>query len=150
MPAGVGQPVFDKLDACLAHAIMSIGAVKAVEIGDGTSVSKANGSSNNDAFFSENGKISKKTNHSGGILGGISDGSQIVLKASFKPTPSIYKPQDTVNSQKENTQINIKGRHDPIIGPRAVVVVESMCAITILDLLMQNAVSKIDTLKRIY
>ena len=150
VPAGIGEPVFHKLDALLAQAVMSIGAVKAVEIGDGTAVSQSLGSDNNDSFTIKDGKVSKLTNHSGGILGGISDGSDILLRASFKPTPSIYKEQQTVNSNHEEININIKGRHDPIIGPRAVVVVESMCAITILDLLMVNATSRIDNLLKIY
>ncbi len=150
MPTGVGEPVFNKLDAMLAQAIMSIGAVKAVEIGDGTAVSKSKGSYNNDAFILEDGVITKATNHSGGILGGMSDGSPITVRASFKPTPSIYKEQHTVNKSFEEIDIAIKGRHDPIIGPRAVVVVESMCAITILDLLMINATSKLDNLIKIY
>lgn len=150
MPAGVGEPVFDKLDALLAQALMSIGAVKAVEVGDGTAVSATVGSVNNDSFIIKDNKIAKATNHSGGILGGMSDGSDIIVRASIKPTPSIYKEQHTVNSNHEEIDINIKGRHDPIIGPRAVVVVESMCAITILDLLMVNATSKLDNLFKIY
>lgn len=150
VPAGIGEPVFNKLDALLAQGIMSIGAVKAVELGDGTSVCQTLGSQNNDSFIIADNKISKSTNHSGGILGGISDGSDILIRASFKPTPSIYKEQHTVNSSLEETLISIKGRHDPIIGPRAVVVVESMCAITILDLLMINATSKIDNLISLY
>ncbi|MDD6328655.1 MAG: chorismate synthase [Lachnospiraceae bacterium] len=150
MPTGIGEPVFDKLDAMLAHAIVSIGAVKAVEIGDGTAVTGLLGSENNDAFCIMDGNVCKQTNHSGGILGGMSDGSEILIRASFKPTPSIFKKQNTINNAHEEIDIEIKGRHDPIIGPRAVVVVESMCAITILDLLMQNATSKIDNLLKIY
>lgn len=150
MPVGVGEPVFDKLDAKLAQAVMSIGAVKAVEIGDGIAVSNSKGSENNDAFRMVDGNITKETNHAGGILGGMSDGSNILIRASFKPTPSIFKEQQTINRNHENVDIAIQGRHDPIIGPRAVVVVESMCAITILDLLMQNATVKIDNLKAIY
>jgi len=150
VPAGVGEPVFNKLDALLSQAIMSIGAVKAVEIGDGVNVAKSVGSENNDNFFNKDGFITKLTNHSGGTLGGISDGSDILVRASFKPTPSIFKEQDTVNKNGEAIKLAIKGRHDPIIGPRAVVVVEAMCAITILDLLMINATSKIDNLIKIY
>lgn len=150
VPAGVGEPVFNKLDALLSQAIMSIGAVKAVEIGDGVNVAKSVGSENNDNFFNKDGVITKLTNHSGGTLGGISDGSDILVRASFKPTPSIFKEQDTVNKNGEEIKLAIKGRHDPIIGPRAVVVVEAMCAITILDLLMINATSKIDNLIKIY
>lgn len=150
MPVGIGEPVFDKLDAKLAQAVMSIGAVKAVEIGDGTSVSRSVGSENNDAFYIQDGTVSKKTNHAGGTLGGMSDGSPILVRASFKPTPSIFQEQKTVNRSHEEITMAIKGRHDPIIGPRAVVVVESMCAITILDLLMQNATAKMDNLKKLY
>lgn len=153
MPAGVGEPVFEKLDANLAKAIMSIGAVKAFEIGDGVKVSSANGSSNNDSFRMNdnvNHKITKTTNHAGGILGGISDGSEIILRAHFKPTPSIFQKQDTVNRDGENITVQIKGRHDPIIVPRAVVVVESMTAITVLDLLLQNMTSRIDKIKQFY
>lgn len=149
-PAGIGEPVFDKLDANLAKAIMSIGAVKAFEVGDGTLTAKAKGSQNNDAFYMEQGKVSKKTNHAGGILGGISDGSDILIRAYFKPTPSIFQPQETVNRNGENITVEIKGRHDPIIVPRAVVVVESMVAITLLDSLLQNMSSCMDGICRFY
>ena len=161
LPAGVGEPVFEKLDACLAKAVMSIGAVKAVEIGDGVSVSTAVGSKNNDAFFcdkdvrcmapSQTGlPVQKKTNHAGGILGGISDGSRLVLRAHVKPTPSIFAPQETVNKEGENIQIEIKGRHDPVIVPRAVVVVEAMTALTLLDACMMNMTARLDYLKDFY
>ena len=150
MPTGIGEPVFDKLDANLAKALMSIGAVKAVEIGDGIAVSQYTGSENNDCFYMNNGEVSKQTNHSGGILGGMSDGSDIIMRAHFKPTPSISQPQHTVTNTGENTTIEIHGRHDPIIVPRAVVVVESMAAITILDLLMDNISCKMDSLKQFY
>ena len=150
MPAGVGDPVFEKLDANLAKAMMSIGAVKAVEIGDGIKVSQANGSTNNDAFCIRDGKVSKKTNHAGGILGGMSDGSDIVLRTYIKPTPSIFSAQETINTDLEEIEIQIKGRHDPIIVPRAVVVVESMAAITILDALLLNMTSRMDCIKEFY
>nr|MBQ8251761.1 chorismate synthase [Lachnospiraceae bacterium] len=150
VPSGIGEPVFDKLDANLGKAIMSIGSVKAFEIGDGIAVATMRGSENNDAFVSEDGKIKKATNHSGGILGGISDGSDIVLRAYIKPTPSIFKPQNTVNKSGDEITIEIKGRHDPVIVPRAVVVVEAMTALTILDLMMENATSKLSNLKKIY
>lgn len=144
VPVGIGEPVFDKLDAMLAQAVMSIGAVKGFEIGDGFAASKRRGSQNNDAFcIDENGKMKKMTNHSGGILGGISDGSDIVLRAAFKPTASIAREQHTVNRNGENVKINIKGRHDPIIVPRAVVVVECMAALTIADLLLRNRSARI-------
>jgi chorismate synthase len=150
LPIGIGEPVFDKLDARLAQAIMSIGAVKAVEIGDGVNVSSTTGSENNDCFHIKDGQIAKITNHSGGTLGGMSDGSQLILRASFKPTPSIFQEQLTVNSAKEEISMAIKGRHDPIIGPRAVVVVEAMTALTILDLMMVGMSSRLDNIKKIY
>lgn len=150
VPAGLGDPVFEKLDANLSKAVMSIGAVKAVEIGDGIGVSSRRGSENNDAFYMENDRVSKRTNHAGGILGGISDGSQILLRAYVKPTPSIFSSQQTVNRQGENIEVSIKGRHDPIIVPRAVVVVESMAALTIADALLLNAAAKLEHLKKIY
>ena len=151
MKAGVGEPVFDKLDARLSQAIMSIGAVKGFEIGAGFAVANMVGSANNDSFTTDsNDNIIKKTNNAGGILGGISDGSDIVLRAAFKPTPSIYRMQETVNKNHENINIEIKGRHDPIIVPRAVVVVEAMTAITVLDMLMISMTSTVDRMKRFF
>lgn len=150
MPAGIGDPVFDKLDANLSKAIMSIGAVKAVEIGDGFAVSTAKGSENNDAFSIRDNKIVKKTNHAGGILGGISDGSEIILRAYFKPTPSIFQKQETVNKNGENIEVEIKGRHDPVVVPRAVVVVECMTALTVLDACMANMSARLDYVKEFY
>ena len=150
LPAGIGEPVFDKLDASLGKAIFSIGAVKGVEFGLGFEASKIYGSQNNDNFYSENGIIKKHTNNAGGILGGISDGSDLVLRAAFKPTPSIAQPQQTINNKNENIEIEIKGRHDPIVVPRAVVVVEAMTAITLVDLLFMNITSNIDNIKNFY
>ncbi|MEE1078833.1 MAG: chorismate synthase [Agathobacter sp.] len=150
LPAGLGDPVFEKLDANLAKAIMSIGAVKGFEIGDGFDVATATGLSNNDAFCIKDGKISKRTNHSGGTLGGFSDGSPLIFRAAVKPTPSIASTQQTVNKSDEEIDISIKGRHDPIIVPRAVVVVESMAAITILDALLLNMSAKLDSIKEFY
>lgn len=150
LPAGIGDPVFEKLDANLAKAIMSIGAVKAVEIGDGCQAALRHGSENNDAFRMENGSITKVTNHAGGILGGISDGNTIILRAYVKPTPSIFRTQQTVNQSGEEIQINIKGRHDPIIVPRAVVVMECMTALTVLDALLINMSAKLDSIVTFY
>lgn len=150
LPAGVGDPVFEKLDANLTKAIMSIGAVKAVEIGDGIRVSTAVGSENNDAFYYDEGSVCKKTNHAGGILGGISDGSELILRAHIKPTPSIFSPQETINQDGENITVEIKGRHDPVIVPRAVVVVEAMTALTLLDACMLNMTARVDYLKEFY
>lgn len=146
MPVGVGEPAFEKLNANLAKAICSIGAVKGFEIGDGFEVAKASGLTNNDNYEMKDGIITKLTNHSGGILGGISDGSDIILRAAFKPTPSIAASQQTVNKQGETISINIKGRHDPIIVPRAVVVVESMAALCIVDMLFESMSSRMDRL----
>lgn len=151
MPAGIGEPVFEKLNANLAKAVMSIGAVKGFEIGDGYDVAKATGRTNNDAFcINTDGTVGKKTNHAGGILGGMSDGSDILLRASIKPTPSIAATQQTVNKSGEEIDVSIKGRHDPIIVPRAVVVVESMAAITIVDALFTNMSAKMDSLEKFY
>ena len=150
MPVGIGDPVFEKLDANLAKAMMSIGAVKAVEIGDGVTVSTAVASDNNDDFYMSEGKPCKKTNHSGGILGGMSDGDTIVIKAHIKPTPSISRPQSTVTKDGLDTTIEIHGRHDPCIVPRAVVVVEAMAAITVLDALLLNMTAKLDNIKKFY
>jgi len=150
VPAGLGDPVFEKLDANLAKAIMSIGAVKAVEIGDGILAPKNSGSQNNDAFRMHDNTIYKATNHAGGILGGISDGSPIIIRAHVKPTPSIYSVQDTVNKNGKEIQVQIKGRHDPIIVPRAVVVMECMTALTILDALLMNMSSRMDYLSQFY
>lgn len=177
---GVGEPVFDKLDARLAEGIMSIGAVKAVEIGDGVAVTKALGSENNDAFLAEgtekdiavdqmetavvkedeaeadyslgNNSLSlkKKSNHSGGILGGMSDGSELILRACFKPTPSIGKLQNTVKENGEAIAIKIMGRHDPTVVERAAVVVEAMTAIVILDCLLENMSARIENIKKVY
>ena len=177
---GIGEPVFDKLDARLAEGIMSIGAVKAVEIGDGVAVTKVLGSENNDAFFAEGTEkdiavdqmetavvkedeaeadyslgdnslsLKKKTNHSGGILGGMSDGSELILRACFKPTPSIGKLQNTVKENGEATAIKIMGRHDPTVVERAAVVVEAMTAIVILDCLLENMSARIENIKKVY
>lgn len=150
MPAGIGETVFEKLDANLAKAIMSIGSVKGVEIGDGFQAAQALGSSNNDSFYRKKGCIIKKTNHSGGILGGMSDGSPIILRAAVKPTPSIAQPQETINKSEESIFLSIHGRHDPVIVPRAVVVVESMTALTLIDMLMINMSSRLDRLIKFY
>ncbi len=151
LPAGIGEPVFDKLSSSLAKAVMSIGAVKGFEIGDGFQAAALSGSVNNDSFrIDENGKIYKKTNHSGGVLGGISDGSRLTFRAAFKPTPSIASAQETVNRLGEEQEIIIKGRHDPIIVPRAVVVVEAMAALTIADLLLVSMTSRLDRIQAFF
>ena len=131
-------------------AVMSIGATKGIEIGDGFMVAETTGSENNDEFYNDNGHIAKRTNHSGGVLGGISDGSDIIFRTAIKPTPSISSLQSTVSRNGDEMQVCIKGRHDPVIVPRAVVVVETMTACTILDLLMANMTSRMDYLKKVY
>ena len=150
VPAGIGNPVFDKLDASLAAAVMSIGAVKGVEIGDGFEVARKRGSENNDEFVMKGDEVTKRTNHSGGILGGISDGSDIIIRCAIKPTPSISKAQHTVTKDGADTTIEIAGRHDTIIVPRAVVVVECMVAITLLDAMMENMHAKMSNLEEFY
>ena len=150
IPTGVGEPVFEKLDANLAKAVMSIGAVKGVEIGAGFEVASMYGSDNNDAFEMDEENVSKKTNNAGGILGGISDGSDIFLRAAVKPTPSIARSQETVNRDGEDIEVQIKGRHDPIIVPRAVVVVESMAAICAFDMLLESMTSKMYNIKKYF
>lgn len=180
MPAGIGEPVFDKLDALLGQAIFSIGAVKGVEIGDGFAAATAKGSENNDQYeevqqpadcaanltvcqpepenreekFCEEGisanpggTARKKTNHAGGILGGISDGSTIRIRAAFKPTPSISILQRALGKDGKVHDLEIKGRHDPLIAPRAAVVVECMTAIVLLDLLMRDMSSRLSSLQ---
>jgi chorismate synthase len=151
MPPGIGEPVFEKLDANLSKAIMSLGSVKAFEIGSGIVAASNTGQENNDNFYyDENGNVKKHTNHAGGILGGLSDGSDIIMRASIKPTPSIASTQSTINNSGENIEVNIKGRHDPIIVPRAVVVIESMAAITILDMILGNMTSRLDKIIDFY
>ncbi len=151
MIPGLGDPVFDKLSANLAKAMFSIGAVKSFELGDGIAASRATGSKNNDAFtLASDGSVQKATNHSGGTLGGISDGSDLLFRVGFKPTPSISATQQTVNKNYEEISVNIKGRHDPIIVPRAVVVVESMAALTLVDALFSNMYAKMDAIAAFY
>jgi len=150
LPAGIGDPVFEKLSANLAKAVTSIGAVKGFEIGEGFNASYLTGLEDNDSFINENGQIKKATNHSGGVLGGISDGSEIVFRAAVKPTASVSAMQRTVNKDGEEIDISIKGRHDPVIVPRAVVVVECMAAIVTADALLMNMSSKMDRIIDFY
>ena len=150
LPAGLGDPCFDKLDADLAKAILSIGAVKGFEIGSGFGAAKLRGSENNDPFVSRGDGIEKERNNAGGVLGGISDGSEIVLRAAIKPTSSIAAKQHTVNRQGENIEISVHGRHDPVIVPRAVVVVEAMTALVVADALLCGMSARLDYVKRIW
>ena len=151
LPVGLGEPVFDKIDANLAKAMFSIGSVKGFEIGDGFGVATATGLSNNDAFVTDaDGSVGKATNHSGGTLGGMTDGAPLTMRVAIKPTPSIANTQKTVNKSGEEINIEIGGRHDPIIVPRAVVVVEAMAAITILDAMLENMGSRVDSILEFY
>lgn len=148
LPTGVGEPIFDKLESVLAKAVMSIGAVRGIEFGAGFDISRMRGSQANDSYkIDESGAIRKETNYSSGMGGGISDGSPIVFRVAFKPTPSISLPQHTITKHMKNTTIQIRGRHDPCIVPRAVPVVEAMTAIAIVDLLLQRSISHIDLIK---
>ncbi|MBQ7208212.1 MAG: chorismate synthase [Lentisphaeria bacterium] len=135
VPAGLGEPVFDKLDALLAHAMLSLGAVKGIEFGDGFDAARQRGSTHNDAFLG-NGKWSG--NRSGGILGGISNGNVITFRLAVKPTPSISLPQQTVDDEGRPVTLSITGRHDPCIVPRLVPVVEAMAALVIADCLLRQ------------
>jgi len=138
MPVGLGEPVFDTLDGDLAKALFAIPAVKGIEFGSGFSAASNRGSENNDPFTIGNGKIATVTNNAGGILGGISNGMPIVVKVAIKPTSSIARSQQTVDMKKmESTSLEVKGRHDVCIVPRAVAVVESMMAITLCDFVMR-------------
>ncbi|GAG26889.1 unnamed protein product, partial [marine sediment metagenome] len=137
VPPNLGEPVFDKLDADLAKALMSISAVKGFEIGIGFQSSRIKGSENNDPIIIENEKIKTKTNNAGGILGGISNGMPIICRIAVKPTSSIEKEQDTVNLKTmKMTKLRIKGRHDPCICPRIVPVAEAMVALVLIDHLL--------------
>ena len=151
VPAGIGEPVFDKLDASLAKAVMSIGAVKGIEFGAGFEAAALKGSENNDGFtVTESGRVKKLHNQAGGILGGISDGSEIIFRAAIKPTPSISRPQQTITRSGQPVTISVRGRHDPVIVPRAVVVVESMAAVTLADLMLIGMTSRLDRIKGYY
>ena len=134
VPAGLGQPVFDTLEGDLSKALFAIPAVKGIEFGSGFSAAQKRGSENNDPFVIKNGKIATTTNNAGGILGGISNGMPVVVRVAVKPTPSIARKQQTVDIEKmESATLEIKGRHDACIVPRAVPVVESMLAVTLCD-----------------
>ncbi|HRZ39700.1 MAG TPA: chorismate synthase, partial [Candidatus Omnitrophota bacterium] len=132
-PAGLGDPVFDKLNARLAQALFSIATIKALEFGEGFGVSQMRGSENNDAFLQKNGTITTATNHAGGILGGISNGNDIILRVAVKPPSSISKRQTTVTAEGKDRELEVKGRHDPCLCPRIVPVIEAMINVTLLD-----------------
>jgi chorismate synthase len=139
-PVGLGEPVFDKLDADLAKALMSIGAIKGVEIGNGFAAARLKGSENNDPMYIErkSNRVRTRTNNAGGIAGGISNGEDIVLRIAVKPPSSIVKPQETVTTSGKAAKISVEGRHDPCICPRVVPVAEAMVALTLFDHLVRQ------------
>lgn len=143
VPLGIGEPVFDKLHADLGKAMLSINAVKGFEYGSGFEGSKMLGSDHNDEFESINGKVSTKTNFSGGIQGGLSNGEEIYFKVAFKPVATILTKQNSVDKEKNNIIIKAEGRHDPCVVPRAVPIVESMTAMVIVDHLLRNRTTKL-------
>jgi chorismate synthase len=139
MPTGIGEPLFDTLDADLAKALFGVPAVKGVEFGAGFRAAELTGSKNNDAFLLKNGKIMTSTENAGGILGGLSSGMPIMIRVAIKPTPSIAKEQKTVNlSLMEEAAISVKGRHDPCVVPKAVPAIEASVAITLADHLIRS------------
>ena len=145
-PVGLGQPLYYKLDGVLADAMMGLNAVKAVEIGDGVISSRALGSQNNDALRLDG----FSTNHAGGILGGISNGEDIIINVYFKPTPSIFQMQQTITTQNEELDFSLKGRHDPCVAVRGTVVCEAMAALVIADMLLLNMGSSMKGLTKYY
>ncbi len=142
VPIGLGEPVFGKLHAALGHAMLTINAAKGFEYGDGFEAACYRGSERNDLFFNDNGKINTRTNHSGGIQGGISNGQDIYFRVAFKSVATILMEQETVNMREEDTILKARGRHDPCVVPRAVPIVESMTAMTLLDYLLLQKTRK--------
>jgi len=139
-PAGLGEPVFDKLEALLAHAVMSIGGVRAVEVGVGIEAARMRGSRFNDELAMEAGRVVTRTNNAGGIAGGISTGAAVIVRAAFRPPASISLPQASIDVRGEPVTVEVRGRHDPCIVPRAIPVLEAMAALVIADcLLAQDA-----------
>lgn len=146
VPVGLGEPIYHKLDSQIASAMMSINAVKAVEIGDGINSTSTTGLENNDQIHSDG----FLTNHAGGILGGISNGEDILVKVHFKPTPSIFLEQDTIDTNNQDVNCALKGRHDPCVAPRGSIVAESMMALVLADMLLLNLSSKVENIKKVY
>ncbi|RXJ99442.1 chorismate synthase [Arcobacter sp. CECT 8986] len=145
-PVGLGEPLYFKLDSQIANAMMSINAVKAIEIGDGFDSVKTKGNENNDEIRANG----FKSNHSGGMLGGISNGDEINFKVYFKPTPSIFIKQETVDIYNNEVDCELKGRHDPCVAVRGSVVAESMTALVLADMLLLNMSSNINNIKKVY
>ena len=143
VPPGLGEPTFDKLDALIAQAMLSIPAVKAVELGEGFAVTKSRGSLANDSFYVEDGRVRTHSNNAGGTLGGLSTGEEIIVRIAVKPTSSVARPQQTVDTSLQPREIVVEGRHDPSVCPRAVPVAEAMLAIVLADLQLQNRSARI-------
>lgn len=143
VPAGLGEPVFDKLHAEIGKAMLSINAVKGFEYGSGFEGVKMNGSAHNDAFYTENSEVKTKTNHSGGIQGGISNGADIYFNVAFKPVATIMDDQQSVNEAGESVTVSGKGRHDPCVVPRAVPIVDAMSALVIADYLLISKTNRL-------
>ncbi|MFM9108215.1 MAG: chorismate synthase [Chloroflexota bacterium] len=143
VPVGLGEPTFDKLDALIGMAMLSIPATKGVEIGDGFASSRSTGFDNNDWFENRDGRIATRSNRAGGTLGGISNGEEIVVRVAVKPTSSVAREQETVDIHGEPRVIKVEGRHDPSVVPRAVPVCEAMLALLLADLLLQNRSARI-------
>ncbi|WP_300449620.1 chorismate synthase [uncultured Helicobacter sp.] len=146
IPAGLGEPLYHRLDGALGAALMGLNAIKAVEIGDGVRSSMQYGNEHNDEMSKEG----FMSNHSGGILGGISNGNTLLLKAYFKPTPSIFIPQQTLNTQGEEQICHIKGRHDPCVAVRGSVVAKAMVALVLADMLLLHTTSQLSFIKKVY
>ncbi len=138
VPAGLGEPVFDKLEAILAHAMLSIPATKGFEIGSGFAGARMRGSAHNDPFVQKGNRLGTKSNFSGGIQGGISNGEPIVFRVAFKPPATIGQAQETADFQGQSATLEAKGRHDPCVVARAVPIVESMAALVLVDVMMQQ------------
>jgi chorismate synthase len=132
-PAGLGEPIFDKLTADLAKAMMSLPATRGFEVGDGFAATRLRGSAHNDPFYRDGSRVRTRSNHSGGIQGGISNGEDIRFAVAFKPVATIFLPQETVTREGESVTFQAKGRHDPCVLPRAVPMVEAMAALTLID-----------------
>jgi chorismate synthase len=143
VPPGLGEPTFDKLDALIGMAMLSIPATKGVEIGDGFASTRSTGFDNNDGFTAEEGRVRAITNRAGGTLGGISTGEEIVVRVAVKPTSSVARPQATIDTTLQPRTITVEGRHDPSVVPRAVPVAEAMLAIVLADLLLWNRAARI-------
>lgn len=150
LPIGIGEPIFRKLDAMIANAVMSIGGVKAIEVGIGKRAAQMYGNDYNDAIYYEHKKIKYKSNNSGGILGGISNGNDIIINTYFKPTPSIKTEQKSIDKFCNNVNFNIIGRHDPVLAVRGNIVVQSMINIVLADLLLENCTKNINKIKEFY